>query len=94
MVPLFDLTRQYQKLRGEILNAIDKVIASGRVILGENVKKFEEELAEYLGVKCVVGVSNGTDALILAMKALDVQYGDVAITTPYTFIASASAASW
>ncbi len=94
MIPLFDLTRQYLKLRGEILNAIDKVISSGRVILGENVRKFEEELAEYLGVKCAVGVSNGTDALILAMKALNIKYGDVVITTPYTFIASASAASW
>ena len=94
MIPLFDLTRQYLKLRGEILNAVDKVISSGRVILGENVRRFEEELAEYLGVRCVVGVSNGTDALILAMKALNVECGDVVITTPYTFIASASAALW
>ncbi len=94
MIPLFDLTRQYLKLRGEILDAVDKVISSGRVILGENVKKFEEEIATYLDVKCAIGVSSGTDALILAMKALDIGQGDVVLTTPYTFIASASAASW
>ncbi len=94
MVPLFDLKRQYLRLRGEVLDAIDKAISSGRVILGENVSKLEEELADYFGVKCAVGVSSGTDALILSALALGLKDGDILLTTPYTFIASASAASW
>ena len=94
MIPLFDMKRQYLKLRGEILDAVDKVFSSGRVILGENVKEFERELANYVRSKCAVGVSNGTDALILSMMALDVGFEDLVLTTPYTFIASASAAMW
>ncbi len=94
MIPLFDLKRQYLKLRGEILDAIDKAISSGRVILGENVERFEKELADFMGVECAVGVSSGTDALILAVKALNASAGEIVLTTPYTFIASASAASW
>ncbi len=94
MIPLFDLTRQYLKLRGEILDAIDKVVSSGRVILGKNVSEFEREIADFIGVRCAIGVSSGTDALILAMKALNVKQGDVVVTTPYTFIASASCATW
>ncbi len=94
MIPLFDMRRQYSKLRAEILNVIDKVLSSGRVILGENVEKFEKELAEFLGVRCVVGVSSGTDALILALKAFDLKPSDVVITVPFTFIASASSVVW
>ncbi len=94
MIPLFDMKRQYMKLRGEVLDAVDRVFSSGKVILGQNVKEFERELAEYIGVKCAVGVSNGTDALILSMMALNIGFEDLVITTPYTFIASASAASW
>ena len=94
MIPLFDMKRQYSKLRAEILNAVDSVFSSGRVILGPNVSKFEEELSEFLGVECAVGVSSGTDALILALKALDLNQGDVVLTTPFTFIASASSAVW
>ncbi len=94
MIPLFDMKRQYLKLRGEILDVVDKVFSSGRVILGENVREFEKELADYMGVRCAVGVSNGTDALILSMMALDIGFEDLVLTTPYTFIASASAAMW
>ncbi len=94
MIPLFDMKRQYSKLRAEILNAVDSVFSSGRVILGPNVSKFEEELSEFLGVECAVGVSSGTDALILALKALDLNQGDVVLTTPFTFVASASSAVW
>ncbi len=94
MIPLFDMKRQYLKLRGEILDAVDKVFSSGRVILGENVREFEKEIANYIGVKCAVGVSSGTDALILSMMALDIGFEELVLTTPYTFIASASASRW
>jgi len=89
-VPLFDITRQYEKIRHEILETIDSVISSGRVILGENVRKLEEEIAEFVGVKYGIGVANGSDALYIALKALGVGEGDYVITTPYTFFATAS----
>jgi len=91
MIPLFDLTRQYMKIRGEILDAIDRVIASGRVILGENVEKLEKEVAEFVGVKHGIGVASGSDALLIALQAMGVEKGDVVVTTPYTFFATASA---
>ena len=94
MIPLFDMRRQYSRLRAEILDVVDSVFSSGRVILGPNVSKFEEELADFLGVECVVGVSSGTDALILALKSLDLERGDLVLTTPFTFVASASSAIW
>ena len=89
-VPLFDITRQYEKIRHEILDTIDSVISSGRVILGENVRKLEKEIAEFVGVKYGIGVANGSDALYIALKALGVGEGDYVITTPYTFFATAS----
>ncbi|OAA26586.1 Pleiotropic regulatory protein [Kosmotoga arenicorallina S304] len=89
-IPLFDLTRQYAIIRQEILAEIDKVISSGRVILGENVQKLEKEIAELVGVKHGIGVANGSDALYIALKALGVGEGDYVITTPYTFFATAS----
>ncbi|MCD6551842.1 DegT/DnrJ/EryC1/StrS aminotransferase family protein [Thermotoga sp.] len=91
MIPLFDLTRQYMRIRGEILNAIDRVISSGRVILGENVKKLEEKVASFVGVKHGIGVASGSDALLIALRAMGVEKGDVVVTTPYTFFATASA---
>ncbi|AKI96521.1 DegT/DnrJ/EryC1/StrS family aminotransferase [Kosmotoga pacifica] len=89
-IPLFDLTRQYIKIRQEILTEIDKVISSGRVILGENVSLFEEEIANFVGVKHAIGVANGSDALFIALKALGIGEGDYVITTPYTFFATVS----
>lgn len=91
MIHLFDLTRQYERIRGEILNAIDKVISSGRVILGENVRRLEEEIASFIGVKHGVGVASGSDALLIALRAMGVEKGDTVVTTPYTFFATASA---
>jgi dTDP-4-amino-4,6-dideoxygalactose transaminase len=91
MIPLFDLTRQYERIRGEILNAIDKVISLGRVILGENVRRLEEEIASFTGVKHGVGVASGSDALLIALRAMGVEKGDTVVTTPYTFFATASA---
>lgn len=89
-IPLFDLTRQYIQLRDEVLKVVDEVLNDGRVILGPWVEKFESELANYLGVKHVVGVANGSDALVIALQSLDIQPGEKVITTPYTFFATAS----
>ncbi|MEJ5258408.1 MAG: DegT/DnrJ/EryC1/StrS family aminotransferase [Fervidobacterium sp.] len=90
MIPLFDLTRQYNKLREEVLRTVDSVLSDGRVILGPAVENFEKELAEYLDVKHAIGVANGSDALVIALHALGIEKGDKVVTTPYTFFATAS----
>lgn len=90
-VPLVDLQRQYKRLQNEIGTAIKSVLEKGTFILGENVAKFEEEAAAYCGTKYAVGVANGTDALELAIKALDIGDDDEVITTPFTFIATTEA---
>lgn len=90
MIPLFDLTRQYDMLKEEILRTIDSVLSEGKVILGPAVEKFEREFAHYLGVKHAVGVANGSDALVIALHSLGIEKGEKVITTPYTFFATAS----
>jgi len=92
-VPQFDLTRQFDGLRSEIMLAVEEVIARGHYILGPHVAAFEEEVAQYLGVKHAIGVANGTDALLLALKVLGVGAGDEVITTPFTFFATAEVVS-
>ncbi|HBT40012.1 MAG: DegT/DnrJ/EryC1/StrS family aminotransferase [Pseudothermotoga sp.] len=89
-VPLFDMTRQYESLREEILSAVDSVFKSGRLIMGENVKRFEEEMQNYLGVKHAIGVGNGSDALYIATRSLGIGDGDLVITTAFTFFATVS----
>lgn len=89
-VPLFDMTRQYETLKEELLGAVDAVFSSGRVIMGENVKAFEREMADYLGVKHAIGVANGSDALYIAVRSLGIKSGDFVITTAFTFFATAS----
>ena len=88
-----DLTEQYRQLEGEILPAIRRVLAGGRYIMGKNVRGFEEEVAQYLCVKHAIAVANGTDALFLIFRALDIGPGDEVITSPYTFFASAETVS-
>ena len=90
-IPPFNLTRQYESIREEIDEAVQRVMASGIYILGPEVQAFEKQAASYLGVEHAVGVANGTDAIWLALKALDVGPGDVVITTPFTFFATAGA---
>ncbi|HRV02533.1 MAG TPA: DegT/DnrJ/EryC1/StrS family aminotransferase [Mesotoga sp.] len=89
-IPLFDLTRQYNQLREEILQKIDEALLNGRVILGEAVKELEKSVAELIGVKHGIGVANGSDALLIAVAALGIGRGDYVITTPYTFFATVS----
>lgn len=92
-IELINLKRQYKNLKDEISQAIEKVLENGQYILGPEVKAFEKEIAEYLGVKYAIGVANGTDALVLSLKALGIGPGDEVITTPFTFFATAEAVS-
>lgn len=89
-VPYINLTLQHQSMKKEILSAVESVLDSGFFISGPEVEMFEERFANYCETKYAVGVSNGTDALILAMKALNIGYGDEVITAPNSFLASAS----
>ncbi len=88
-VPFLDLTAQFRALEEEWLAAIRAAGARGSFILGPEVTAFEKEFAEYVGVKHAIGVANGTDALVLSLKALGIGPGDEVITSPFTFFASA-----
>jgi dTDP-4-amino-4,6-dideoxygalactose transaminase len=88
-VPLLDLKAQYAQFRAEVLGAIESVCASQHFILGENVRAFEAEIARYCGAAHAIGVSSGTDALLLALMALGIGSGDEVITSPFTFFATA-----
>ncbi len=87
-IQMVDLKAQYEKIGSEIDFAIKSVLESTAFIKGPDVKLFEEELQEYIGVKHVVSCANGTDALELAMMALGLKPGDEVITTNFTFIAT------
>lgn len=93
MIELVPLGRQFQSLKREILQAMEQVIDSGSYILGPNVQKLEQELAEYVQVDHAIGVANGTDALVLALEACRIGPGDEVITSPFTFFATAEAIS-
>lgn len=88
MIPMLDLQLQYQKLQEPLDAAVQQVMAKAQYILGPNVKQLETEIAEYLEARFAIGVNSGTDALYLALRALDIGSGDEVITTPFTFIAT------
>lgn len=90
---MVDLSAEYTHLKGEIDAAVARVMARADFIRGEEVELFEQALARYLGVKHVVAVGNGTDALMLALMALGLQPGDEVIVPDFTFVATAEAAA-
>ena len=91
MIPILNLTRQYDRLKDRIDDALVRVATSGHYILGPEVQAFEKEMAEYLGVRHVIGCANGTDALFLALRALNIGAGDDVITTPFSYVATSEA---
>jgi dTDP-4-amino-4,6-dideoxygalactose transaminase len=88
-VPPLDLTRYDADLQAEIARAVSAIFQSGRFVMGPTVENFERAFAEALGVRHAIGVSSGTDALLVSLMALDIQPGDEVVTTPFTFFASA-----
>jgi dTDP-4-amino-4,6-dideoxygalactose transaminase len=90
-VPLLDLEAQYRPLRDEILAAITRVCDSQRFIMGPEIDSLENELCRLIGVKHAIAVSSGTDALLLALMALNIKAGDEVVTTAYSFFATAGA---
>jgi dTDP-4-amino-4,6-dideoxygalactose transaminase len=93
MIAFFDLKRQTSSMQAEIVEAVERVLASGWFILGPEVEKFEQEFAAYIGVQHAIGVGSGTDALVIALRALGVgaNVNDEVITVPNTAVATVSA---
>jgi len=87
-IPFIDLKRQYQAYKKEIDAQIAEVITSSAFIMGRKVAELEQQLSEFVGTKYAIGCSSGTDALLLALMAYDIQPGDEIITTPFSFIAA------
>lgn len=92
-IPLINLRRQYETIKTECDRKVLDLLSSAQYIMGENVKAFEKEFSEYLGIRHSISVANGTDALVIALKALGIGEGDEVITTPFTFFATAEAIS-
>jgi len=93
-VSVLDLKAQYQGIQQAIDSAVRSVLASGQFVLGPNVKALEEELAAFLGVTRAITLASGTDALHLAIRALGIGGGDLVLTSPFTFVATATAISY
>lgn len=91
MIPFVDLKREYVEISEEVTHAIHRVLESGWFILGDELKKFEEEFSKYIGTKHGIGVNSGSDALFLALKALGIGKGDEVITVSHTFISTVDA---
>ena len=90
-VPLLDLQAQYASLRDGVQHAVERVLASQRFVLGDEVRQLESSIAEYCQTKHAIGCASGSDALLLALMALDIKAGDEVITTPFSFFATAAA---
>src|SRR5437867_9420246 len=88
-VEFYGHVRQYRNMQKEIDANLEQVLLSGQYVMGPMLKRFEEELARYHGMKYALGVGNGTDAIWLTLMALGIGPGDEVITQPNTFFASA-----
>ena len=88
MIPFIDLKHQYKRIESDVLAVIARVLESGHYILGEEVATLEKQLAEYAGTKYALACSSGTDALLMALMALEIGPGDAVFTTPFTFFAT------
>ena len=93
-IPSEDLTRQYQQIKWEIAAAIDSVLPSGKYTLGPALSRFEQEFADYCGVRHCIGLSNGTEALHLALAAMNIGPGDEVITQANTYVATSFAINY
>ena len=91
MITAMNVSRQYASIQKELDRAVLDVLHSGQYILGKSVENFEKSFAEYCDVKYAVGVGNGSDALVMALKACGVKPGDEVITTAMSFSATAEA---
>ena len=94
MIPFVDLKAQYNSIKDEIDEVIQRVLDTTSFIMGEELIKFEEEFASFCNVKYTIGVANGSDALILALIACGIGEGDEVITAPHTFIATTEAITY
>lgn len=92
-IPVLDLRPQLDSIKAEVMAAVASVIDSTAFINGPATRQFEEDAASYLGVKHAIGLNSGTDALIIALRALGIQAGDEVITTPFSFFATAESIS-
>ncbi|MEI6048942.1 MAG: DegT/DnrJ/EryC1/StrS family aminotransferase [Bacteroidota bacterium] len=90
-IKVWDYLKEYENEKEEVYQAIEEVLTSGYLILGEKVRRFEEEFSNYCGTKYGVGVDNGTDAIFLALKALGIDKGDEVITVSNTAVPTVSA---
>ena len=88
-VPLLDIPASYEIILQDVKKNIDQVIQSGQFVLGPIVEELEEKIATYCETKYAVGVSSGTDALLISLMAAGIGEGDEVITTPFTFFATA-----
>ena len=91
LFPFLDLKAQFRGIRAEVMSAIEAVMDSQHFILGPEVERLEKEIQQFTGAECAVGCASGSDALLLALMALEVGHGDEVITTPFTFGATGGA---
>ena len=89
-IPLFDIHPVYADFEDHFQKTFMDVVHSGSFILGDFVEQFEQNMAQYLGVKYTIGVSSGTDALLVALMSLDMKPGDEVLCPSFTFFATAS----
>ncbi|NLK93595.1 MAG: DegT/DnrJ/EryC1/StrS family aminotransferase [Clostridiales bacterium] len=92
-IPLIDLKAQYNSIKNDLDNATLEVLSSAGYIMGNKVINFEKQFSEFVGAKYAISVGNGTDALIIALKAIGIKEGDEVITSPFTFFATAESIS-